>query len=372
VIVVAYCRAGFEREAAIDVERVAAACSADAAMTPQPGAGHVCADVGALDLRRWRAALAAHAPVFWRSHFVGTGPHALAAPGSHAGAALDRVTPLVEAIAALGATATSLWVEFPDTNDGKALSTLARALAPRVEAALRARGLLVDPSGDARAARNRPRFHAFLADGRTAYVGTSLAESGSRWPMGIPRLRMPAGAPSRSTLKLAEAIIVFLGDDEAALLHAGQRAVDLGAAPGGWTWQLAQRGLRVVAVDNGVLKGEVARDPLVTHVRDDGFRYRPKRPVDWVVCDMIEQPSRVAALMARWIGERHARRAIFNLKLPMKQRYAAVDAASATIDAELRDTPARLAFRQLYHDREEVTGYLFADAPLHARRGHRR
>jgi 23S rRNA (cytidine2498-2'-O)-methyltransferase len=176
--------------------------------------------------------------------------------------------------------------------------------------------------------------------------------------MGIPRLRMPAGAPSRSTQKLAEAFATFLDDDEASVLRAGQRAVDLGAAPGGWSWQLAHRGLRVTAVDNGALKGEVARDPLVTHVRADGFRYRPKRAVDWVVCDIVDQPSRVAALMARWIGERLARHAIFNLKLPMKERYAAVEAAAATIDAGLGDTEATLRFRQLYHDREEVTGYL--------------
>jgi 23S rRNA (cytidine2498-2'-O)-methyltransferase len=176
--------------------------------------------------------------------------------------------------------------------------------------------------------------------------------------MGIARLHMPGGAPSRSTLKLAEALMVFLGAEEHELIRAGMRAVDLGAAPGGWSWQLARRGVRVTAVDNGALKGEVARDPLVTHVRADGFRFAPKRPADWVVCDIVDQPSRVAALMARWVGERLARRAIFNLKLPMKRRYDAIDAAAATIDADLRDTPASLRLRQLYHDRDEVTGYL--------------
>jgi len=67
--------------------------------------------------------------------------------------------------------------------------------------------------------------------------------------------------------------------------------VDLGAAPGGWTWQLAQRGLRVVAVDNGALKGAVAEDPRVTHVRADGLTFRPRKPVDWVTCDIVESPA---------------------------------------------------------------------------------
>ena len=43
------------------------------------------------------------------------------------------------------------------------------------------------------------------------HVGVSTVANSSRWPMGIPRLRMPGGAPSRSTLKLAEALLEFVG-----------------------------------------------------------------------------------------------------------------------------------------------------------------
>ena len=120
-------------------------------------------------------------------------------------------------------------------------------------------------------------------------------------------------------------------------MRAGMRAVDLGAAPGGWTWQLARRGLRVTAVDNGPLKGDVRDDPLVTHLRADGLAYLPKRPVDWMVCDIVEQPSRIAALVARWIGEGHARHAIFNLKLPMKKRYDEVRRCEAIIGDASRE-----------------------------------
>ncbi|WP_297471632.1 SAM-dependent methyltransferase, partial [Acidithiobacillus sp.] len=68
-------------------------------------------------------------------------------------------------------------------------------------------------------------------------------------PGGIPRLRFPAGAPSRSTLKLEEALLVLLNERERERwLRAGMTAVDLGAAPGGWTFQLVRRSLRVIAV----------------------------------------------------------------------------------------------------------------------------
>ena len=47
--------------------------------------------------------------------------------------------------------------------------------------------------------------------------------------MGIPRLRFPADAPSRSTLKLEEAFHVFIPADEwDERLANGMYAVDLG------------------------------------------------------------------------------------------------------------------------------------------------
>ena len=187
----------------------------------------------------------------------------------------DRIAPLAAAFAELasmpGHRAPWLppWIEYPDTNEGKALSTLARALDARLAGALRERGFVADD------ARRRP--HVLLVDGATAYVGTSRPRHRQPWPLGIPRLRMPREAPSRSTQKLAEAIAVFLGGREQALMHEGQAAVDLGAAPGGWTWQLVSRGLQVTAVDNGALAPSIARDPNVEHVRADGLNWRPKR-----------------------------------------------------------------------------------------------
>ena len=217
---------------------------------------------------------------------------------------------------------------------------------------LRERATLVDDT-------TRPTLHVLFADGATAYIGASAPPWQSAWPMGIARLRMPRAAPSRSAVKLVEALQAFLGKDEARLLAAGMKAVDLGAAPGGWSWLLAQRGVRVTAVDNGALKGEAAADALIAHVRADGLSFRPRRPVDWMTCDIVEQPSRIAALVGRWLGDGDARRSIFNLKLPMKRRYDELRRCEATIRDTLTRAGVRhtLAFRHLYHDREEVTGY---------------
>ena len=135
------------------------------------------------------------------------------------------------------------------------------------------------------------------------------------------------------------------------------QAVDLGAAPGGWTWQLVKRGIRVTAVDNGPMKGVLKNHSLVQHLKQDGFKYAPRKAVDWLVCDMVEQPSKVATLIALWFTSGWCKHAIFNLKLPMKQRVVALESALGDIRKRLDEEGInfRMTAKQLYHDREEVT-----------------
>ncbi len=264
----------------------------------------------------------------------------------------DRISPLLEVAAALSRQFSDVWLETADTNEAKELSVFVRKFQGPITRAM------VD-SGLASMKQNAPRLHLFFINSTTVYVGLSRPGNSSPWPMGIPRLKFPRSAPSRSTLKLEEAFLFFLGEDPKSL-QPGMKAVDLGAAPGGWTWQLVKRSIRVIAVDNGPMDQALMDSGLVEHLRADGFRYLPPKPVDWLVCDMVEQPSRIAALVARWIAEGDCRQAMFNLKLPMKKRYEELKRCRDTIETTLDDAevPFRLAFKQLYHDREEVTGYL--------------
>jgi len=272
----------------------------------------------------------------------------------------DRLTPLLSAMPLLSEMPDTpqrfgaLYLETPDTNEGKMLSGFTRRFQPLLEAELIEAGRLEnDPS--------LARLHIFFPSQRRALIGSSDPRNSAAEHMGILRLKMPHDAPSRSYLKLAEAFEVFLTrEEQEQWLRAGMTAVDLGAAPGGWTWQLVQRGLKVIAVDNGPLKGAASEHPAVRHLRQDGFRYRPQRPVDWVVCDMVEKPQRVAALMAEWIRAGWCPRAIFNLKLPMKKRVAALHEALKIVRDALgtNGLKFRIAVKQLYHDREEVTVFL--------------
>ena len=109
---------------------------------------------------------------------------------------------------------------------------------------------------------------------------------------------------------------------------------------------------------NFVLRmGSLMESGLVEHRRVDGFVFQPPRAVDWMVCDMVEQPRRVAELVARWLERRWCRRAMFNLKLPMKKRYDEVQLCFSILREAARAKPDSLILRakQLYHDREEIT-----------------
>lgn len=266
----------------------------------------------------------------------------------------DRLTPLLAGISDAPEQFSALYLEVPDTNEGKTLSGFTRRFQPLLEDKLRAASRLVDDPA-------LPRLHIFFPDKNRALIGISDPHNSSSSLNGIHRVSMAHDAPSRSYLKLAEAFEVFLNKTEQAeLLKPGMTAIDLGAAPGGWTWQLVQRGLKVVAVDNGPLKGATASHPSIKHLRQDGFSFRPQRPVDWLVCDMVEQPQRVATLMTEWFVGRLTQRAIFNLKLPMKKRVVALNAALDSMRSILnaKGIRYRMETKQLYHDREEVTVFL--------------
>jgi len=261
----------------------------------------------------------------------------------------DRVTPVIAALferQAFGA----LVVEHPDTDAAKPLAGLARGFGNALRPALRRVGMLTAQDDDA-----LPRLHVCLLAGNHLLLASGHPHDAAPWPLGIPRLALHRDAPSRSALKLEEALLVLLDDGERArLLRPGMRAADLGAAPGGWTWVLARHGLRVSAVDNGPLRQHVLDTGLVEHLRADGFRWQPSRPLDWLVCDMVEQPRRVAERMATWFREGWCRHAIFNLKLPMKKRWEET-ALCLELFATQAQRPLAIRARQLYHDREEIT-----------------
>lgn len=265
----------------------------------------------------------------------------------------DRISVLLEHLAAYPVCG-SVWLEVMDTNDGKELSTFCRKFEAPLCKALNKAGRLVDDPA-------RPRLLLTFVSGRRVFVGLAAANNSAMWPMGIPRLKFPREAPSRSTLKLEEAWHHFIPREQwDQRLSGDMTGVDLGAAPGGWTYQLVKRGMLVTAIDNGPMAESLMDTGLVQHLMADGFTYKPRQTVDWMVCDIVEKPARSAALLETWLGEGLCREAVVNLKLPMKQRYAEVRRLLERIEDgfKARKVKVSIGCKQLYHDREEVTCHL--------------
>lgn len=271
----------------------------------------------------------------------------------------DRVSPVVEAAVATRERFGRLIVETPDTSAGREQSAFVKRLTPILAAELGDARVLV--SGSKKQLDQLPCLHVLFVNATSAIVASRPAGFGTDWPMGVPRIRVASDAPSRSAAKIAEAFHVMLGDElTRELVVPGQRAVDLGAAPGGWSWWLAERGMRVIAVDNGPLSASALATGMIDHVRADGFRFRPRGRVEWLVCDMVEQPKRIAQLVAAWVVDGAARHALFNLKLPMKKRVQEVEACRTLMVRALAKAGIEfeLVIKQLYHDREEATAML--------------
>jgi len=114
--------------------------------------------------------------------------------------------------------------------------------------------------------------------------------------------------PSRAYLKLWEAL-TRLG----RWPLPGERCIDLGAAPGGWSWALARLGAHVTAVDKAPLDPAVAAIPGVAWRGESAFALAPE-PVDWLFSDVICYPARLLALVRRWIAPGAARNLVCTVK----------------------------------------------------------
>ncbi|MBN8903489.1 MAG: methyltransferase [Rhodospirillales bacterium 69-11] len=149
-----------------------------------------------------------------------------------------------------------------------------------------------------------------------------------------------AGPPSRAYLKLWEACTRM-----GMWPQPGERCLDLGASPGGWTWAIARLGAHVVAVDKAPLDPAVAAMPGVEMRLDSAFALAPE-PVDWLFSDVIAYPDRMLALVRRWIEAGAAKRVVCTLKFQGATDHDAAEAFAAIPGGRVM---------HLFHNKHELT-----------------
>ncbi len=189
------------------------------------------------------------------------------------------------------------------------------------------------------------------------YLGFSpAAENLGSWAGGVRRFKRRPEQISRAEFKLLEALELF-----ALRLPAQGQVLDLGAAPGGWSRIMLERGLRVTAVDPAALDSRLAGHPGLEHIRKRIQDFDPgHRRYEVILNDMRMQPGesiRTMRIANKWL--RSGGLAILTLKLTAGGYHLAEVRAWL---AELGQTYAIMAARQLFHNRNEVTVALGAAA----------
>ncbi len=196
-----------------------------------------------------------------------------------------------------------------------------------------------------------------LLTAQKGYLGIStVKENLSDWPGGMRHFAQKPEQISRAEFKLLEAMETF-----GVVLPEHSRALDLGAAPGGWTRLLLEAGMSVVAVDPARLDPRLVGHAHLEHYRGYAEAYledaiKKHRSFDVIANDM-RMDAREAARLLLQAGKclRTDGFIISTLKLPHATHeidpFKNLKAALSLLQKHFAIVQAH----QLFHNRQEVT-----------------
>ena len=183
-----------------------------------------------------------------------------------------------------------------------------------------------------------------------AYVGLSQAEENlSIWSGGMRHYAIREDTISRAGFKLMEALEAY-----PIIFRKNGIALDLGAAPGGWTKVLLDNGLRVVAVDPVQLSPVLQANENVEYYNGRAHEYIKKsnKMFDLIVNDMsmniMTSISFVLSLKNRLRDKGYI---IITFKLTRYDRLNKIKEGISLLRKEF-DV---VFMKQLFHNRSEIT-----------------
>jgi 23S rRNA (cytidine2498-2'-O)-methyltransferase len=152
-----------------------------------------------------------------------------------------------------------------------------------------------------------------------------------------------SGPPSRAYLKLWEALTII-----GRRPGPGERCLDLGSSPGGWSWALQRMGAHVISVDKAPLAPAVARLPEIEHRLDSVFALDPRAigPLDWLFSDVVCYPARLLALVERWRAAGTCRNFVCTIKFQGPTEHESARRFAAIPGSQLR---------HLFHNKHELS-----------------
>ncbi|MFF2089719.1 SAM-dependent methyltransferase [Paenibacillus sp. NPDC058174] len=173
----------------------------------------------------------------------------------------------------------------------------------------------------------------------------------SDWPGGAVRFQREEGQISRAKFKLLEAEREF-GLDYSSY----RRALDVGAAPGGWTSLLLERGLQVTAIDPGDLHPSLQSHPSLTYLKKNASEVKfGAGTFDLLVCDMSWSPMQMCRLVLDLEPALAAHAtAVITVKLMHRKPLQTIREVKERLSTSFIIEQSR----QLFHNREEITLHL--------------
>lgn len=208
----------------------------------------------------------------------------------------------------------------------------------------------------------KPRVMEFLAPLPDMPIGAwtlidkntliASSETNSLFPLGEVKFHEDKkNPPSRAYLKLWELFTVY-GIKPAA----GERVVDFGSCPGGWTWVLQQVGCHVVSIDRAPLEPHIAALPRVEFKKTNAFNVKPEDigAIDWFFSDIICYPEKLLELVQTWQSSGLCRNFVCTIKFQGKTDFETL--------RKFQNLP-NSHVQHLYHNKHEVTVWIKTSSP---------
>jgi 23S rRNA (cytidine2498-2'-O)-methyltransferase len=182
-----------------------------------------------------------------------------------------------------------------------------------------------------------------------AHTMLAAADCESPFPGGVIEFEEDKrGPPSRAYLKLQEALV-----RAGSRPGPGERCLDDGACPGGWTWVLARLGAEVLAVDRAPVEERLLAMPGVRFMKHDAFTLKPEDtgPLDWLFCDVICYPPKLLEWVEKWLASGLCKNFVCTIKWQ----------GEADLRSQWFETTRRFAgipgsrVIHLYHNKHELT-----------------
>ncbi len=203
----------------------------------------------------------------------------------------------------------------------------------------------------------RPRVVEFLGELPENNLGAwtlidkntllAASETNSVFPLGEVAFNEDKKTPpSRAYLKLWELFTVY-----GIKPKEGDKVVDFGSCPGGWTWVLQQTGCNVVSLDRAPLEPHIAALPRVQFIKTNAFTVKPEDlgRLDWFFSDIICYPEKLLELVQTWQSSGLCQNFVCTIKFQGKTDFETLKKFQAMDNAHVV---------HLHHNKHEVTVWI--------------